>query len=774
MSDFLSGSDESITHTGLGQNRIISSVTESLTDINMSHSNYVTSVAISSGGKHLVSGSGDKTVKIWDMSTGRLVNTLRGHGDSVESVAISSDGEYIVSGSRDTTVKVWDIGSGRVLDTLRGHDGTVWSVAISSDGEYIVSGSQDNFVKIWDISGYISTLVKNLVGHIGSVESVAISSGGEYIVSGSNDKTVKVWDMITGRLMYNSIDPESSQLCLAISPDGKYIVSGYKTIKIWDIGSGSVLYTLSHRVGVRVVGVRGVAISPDGKYIVTGSSDLTIKIWDMSTGECLKTLTGHTAALTSVAISSDGKYIVSGSYDFKIKIWNVAYEESTTLQRDNILQNNNLPRGMPDSDRNTNSDDEQLLQNNASPVTIRQPMIFEDDYIFETTDMIKNINRVREEIIKTNEGFRENLNEDISAEKNINFNNTKNVQEMWDSFEISDFSKTWNCNIEGDGGMIGDDGGMIGDDRVDWGGPTKIVISTLLSKYAFYSLESLQSLVDFENIKLRTLEEEKNLDIREELKSQLSNMLYNVTQIVKNTDKYPFILKENILNLNNRSNVEKLSHLLKKVLFHKIKYWQQEHGGYVMKFTNIGFKMNYKIAMKIVCKLRGVNKLNDETKFAILLLDNDIIKEFLDTYLDKKQGFYDERIKHFNKYYDEIDVVASAFEEKNKIVSPGDIMKVFSCDAEFDKLRLVGRIENFGFSEEFKEKLIKVVLDLTKDQFEKLMKFITGGNCYSDDIKFQLIEGDKFNAHTCSNTLDIPRIVIKKSYEELRDIFGGL
>ena len=87
-----------------------------------------------------MSGSEDKTVKIWNAATGQVENTLQGHSDSVRSVAFSSDGSRIVSGSADETVKIWNAATGEVENTLQGHSGFVRSVAFSSDGSRIVSG----------------------------------------------------------------------------------------------------------------------------------------------------------------------------------------------------------------------------------------------------------------------------------------------------------------------------------------------------------------------------------------------------------------------------------------------------------------------------------------------------------------------------------------------------------------------------------------------------------------------------------------------------------
>ncbi|KAJ7238833.1 WD40-repeat-containing domain protein [Mycena haematopus] len=294
-----------------------------LRDLLGGHTDLVTSVAFSPDSKRIVFGSSDKTVRIWDAETGaELRNPLEGHTDVVTSVAFSPDGKRIVSGSDDKTVRIWDAETGAELrDPLGGHTDLVTSVAFSPDGKRIVSGSYDKTVRIWDAETG-AKLRDPLEEHTDLVTSVAFSPDGKRIVSGSSDKTVRIWDAETGAELRNPLEGHTDVVTsVAFSPDGKRIVSGSsdKTVRIWDAETGAELRNpLEGHTDV----VTSVAFSPDGKRIVSGSSDKTVRIWDAETGAELRDpLEGHTYLVTSVAFSPDGKRIVSGSYDKTVRIW---------------------------------------------------------------------------------------------------------------------------------------------------------------------------------------------------------------------------------------------------------------------------------------------------------------------------------------------------------------------------------------------------------------------------------------------------------------------
>ncbi|MCA2700410.1 MAG: hypothetical protein IM500_08185 [Microcystis sp. M179S2] len=282
------------------------------------HDNWVNSVNFSPDGKTLVSGSADKTIKLWNVETGQEIRTLKGHDSYVLSVNFSPDGKTLVSGSWDKTIKLWNVETGQEIRTLKGHHGNVISVNFSHDGKTLVSGSWDGTIKLWNVE--TGQEIRTLHGHDEPVNSVNFSSDGKTLVSGSDDKTIKLWNVETGKEIRTLKGHDYRVTSVNFSPDGKTLVSGSddKTIKLWNVETGQEIRTLKGHDNW----VTSVNFSPDGKTLVSGSDNKTIKLWNGSTGQEIRTLKGHDDNVNSVNFSPDGKTLVSGSADNTIKLWN--------------------------------------------------------------------------------------------------------------------------------------------------------------------------------------------------------------------------------------------------------------------------------------------------------------------------------------------------------------------------------------------------------------------------------------------------------------------
>ncbi|MBW4572740.1 MAG: WD40 repeat domain-containing protein [Tolypothrix carrinoi HA7290-LM1] len=281
------------------------------------HSEKVTSVVISPDSETLVSGCADKTIKVWNLNTGKLIRTLTEDLGEISSVAVSSDGHFLAVGSCQhpkSNVKVWNLNSRKLLHTLLGHQKPVNCIAISPDGQILASGS--NKIKIWNLhkGDRICTL-----WHSSAVNAAAISPDGTILASASSDNKIRLWNPRTGDPLRTLNGHSGEVKSVIISPDGEILFSGSadKTIKIWHLATGKVLHTLTGHSEE----VRSLAVSPDGEILFSGSADKTIKIWLLRTGELLQTLTEHSGAVNSIAMSKDGQFLASGSSDKTIKIW---------------------------------------------------------------------------------------------------------------------------------------------------------------------------------------------------------------------------------------------------------------------------------------------------------------------------------------------------------------------------------------------------------------------------------------------------------------------
>lgn len=264
----------------------------------------------------IISGSADKTIKIWDALTGDFINTLGEHANTIFRVCNSLDGQKIVSCGADEMIKIWNPETEKLIISFC-TGAPVLDVIISHDNQLIVSGNDENEIKIWDAS--TGKIINTLKGHTNQVMSVCFSPDNQKIVSGSNDCTIKIWNVSTGKLLNTLRGHTDIITCVCFSPDGQRIVSGGldNNIKIWNASTGELINTF----GKHMQGISSVCFSLDGQRIVSGGGDDQIKIWDASIGKLMNTLSDHTGEILSVCISSDNRLIISVSDDKTIKVW---------------------------------------------------------------------------------------------------------------------------------------------------------------------------------------------------------------------------------------------------------------------------------------------------------------------------------------------------------------------------------------------------------------------------------------------------------------------
>jgi WD40 repeat protein len=260
--------------------------------------------------KILISGSGDKTIKLWNVENGNCLSILEGHESNIECLQTISD-DVIASGSMDQSIKIWNIKTKKCINTLQGHKQSVLCLLVLSD-DILVSGSMDQTIKLWNIK--TSQCLNTLESHRSSVW--CLHNLKDILISGSGDKSIKLWDLKDGKCINTLLDHTNIVLCLQIIENMLISGSSDKTIKVWQIDNGELVNTLKgHKSSVLCL----EKIS--NELIVSGSMDHSVKIWNYKSGVCLNTLETYNGIKCLQVLSSDT--IVCGSFDHTIKFWNI-------------------------------------------------------------------------------------------------------------------------------------------------------------------------------------------------------------------------------------------------------------------------------------------------------------------------------------------------------------------------------------------------------------------------------------------------------------------
>lgn len=322
------------------------------------HTDAILCCAFSPDGKILVTGSGDRMVRFWDLQTETPFTLVSSHQDWVLCVSWSPDGHFLASGCKDGTIQIWEASTQKPFGApIKAHSkwitGLSWEPAhLRYPCERLCSSSRDGSVKIWNVMRKSCEAI--LSQHTDSVTAVRWSGRGK-IYSTSRDKTVRIWSSNDGRQLAVLEGHAHWVNTLALNTDyilrtgpfdhrGKFVIEGdpkkssiskfesFKQEEILVTGSDDFTMFLwspnqSNKPIARLTGhqalVNHVAFSPDGHYISSASFDKSIKVWNATTGKLIHSLRGHVNSVYQIAWSADSRLLASCSKDSTVKVWHV-------------------------------------------------------------------------------------------------------------------------------------------------------------------------------------------------------------------------------------------------------------------------------------------------------------------------------------------------------------------------------------------------------------------------------------------------------------------
>ncbi|HZN41174.1 MAG TPA: protein kinase [Planctomycetota bacterium] len=324
------------------------------------HLDTVLAITFSADGSQLISGSADRTVRIWDITSlreirkidaacavhsvaksregelaigladgsiwrytadGQKRDQLSGHEGHVYGLAYDHDGTRLASASFDKTVRVWSTADGRQLAVLVGHDQAVTHVQFAAKGSILASGSADGTVRLWDPDRNRAHVVHESRG--GLPRAVDITKDGSLVAVGSDRPgTIEVLDAESGmqKLVVSGGPREDAVVALRFAPNGEHLAVAFreeKSLRICDVASGKLGDAM---LGQREAALTSIAWSPDGTTIASGSEDRKVRLWDTKKNEAIGTPWEHPAAVTAVTFSADGKRVAAGTRDGSVHV----------------------------------------------------------------------------------------------------------------------------------------------------------------------------------------------------------------------------------------------------------------------------------------------------------------------------------------------------------------------------------------------------------------------------------------------------------------------
>lgn len=296
------------------------------------HSGFVVALDFDARGSRLTTGAADRTAKIWDLSTGEVLQTLQGNS-TILSVKFSHDGRWVATGELVQNVTLWDAANGEARFTFRDSGEAIESLAFSPDDAYLASHSLNGMIRVWD------TQTGEVVGEIdelpaGRIPKLLIDANAE-VSAGLGGNSIGTWDARSGERIFQSAAFAVPDYRLAeISDNLKYAASRHAggAVAIWETDGGQTV--AKYDAGPNSASIPRVVISPDESAVMTMSDDHTLRIWEATTGRLLTGLSGFQIPDLGMArFNADGSLLAVPDKNGKVRVLAPDREERGAIDR---------------------------------------------------------------------------------------------------------------------------------------------------------------------------------------------------------------------------------------------------------------------------------------------------------------------------------------------------------------------------------------------------------------------------------------------------------
>jgi len=285
---------------------------------------HVNALAFAPDGRWLVSGSQERTIRMWDVHTPSAGRLVVEYPEPVRALSFSKDGRLLAVGMWDSTVRLWDLDRRVEVAVLAGRSGhlqSVESVAFAADGTLLASASLDRTVKLWEVSSH--ALIATLTGHAAGVTAVAFAADGNTVQSAGKDGLVKDWKVVPRKYRAALTGHKAPVRAVVFAPDGETLASAGddSSIRLWSVGERASVRVLPR---VHTDAIRALAFSPDGTWLASAGRDARIVLWNARTGAAVRTVHAQDDWIFALAFTRDGRLASAGwQHDPTVKLWTV-------------------------------------------------------------------------------------------------------------------------------------------------------------------------------------------------------------------------------------------------------------------------------------------------------------------------------------------------------------------------------------------------------------------------------------------------------------------
>ena len=287
------------------------------------HTGWVRALAVDPSNEWFASGSGDRTIKIWDLASGILKLTLTGHISTIRGLSISKRHPYLYSVSEDKSTKCWDLEQNKVIRHYHGHLSAVYNCDLHPTLDLLATCGRDATCRIWDIRS--KQAVHVLTGHNNTVASVKCQASDPQIITSSMDSTIRLWDLRNGKTISTLTHHKKSVRALALHPREFTFASGSPdAIKKFKCPEGQFLHNFSGHNAI----INTLSINEDN-VMVSGGDNGSIKFWDWRSGQMFQSLDtivqpgslDSEAGIFSSTFDMTGLRLIMGEADKSIKVY---------------------------------------------------------------------------------------------------------------------------------------------------------------------------------------------------------------------------------------------------------------------------------------------------------------------------------------------------------------------------------------------------------------------------------------------------------------------